>query len=111
MSNKDTYYPQQYKCFKELGGCDATSKHYIWASQADEARHECSCGKQLTYQHMYEPEVVTYYGRVGLKMTSDQIKADRRHRSSQHFQKEIAPTLAKQDRRHFEKKFNKKFGK
>lgn len=100
--SKDTYYPQAYQC----DSCHKISKHYVWASEAEEARVECKCGNLLTYQHMYDDEPIQSFN-IGTKMSKQQIKTDRKKRSTDHFKKEILPTLSKRDRSHFDRKFKK----
>lgn len=43
---------------------------------------------------------------VLVKMTVDQVKRDRKQRSSEHFQKQILPTLGKDEQRHHRNKKN-----
>lgn len=44
----------------------------------------------------------------GTKMSSTQIKQDRQKRSDDHFKKDILPTLGRDEKRHFAKKYSKK---
>lgn len=41
------------------------------------------------------------------KMSTQAIQADRRVRSTQHFKKDILPTLGKDEQRHFSEKYKK----
>ena len=46
----------------------------------------------------------TMSGHVGPKMTQEQIRVDRKARSTEHFKREIFPTLGKDEQRHHVKK-------
>ena len=100
---RDRYYPQLYKC----PSCGMVQEHYIWASQAEEAKHNCtSCGSEIRYTEMYEEKVEKVYTGVG-KMSIQAVQAERKKRSTDHFKKEVMPTLSRQDKKHFERKFSK----
>lgn len=71
--------------------------------QLDEkGEHICPNSKTTTLKLMGE----TVIGRVGSKMDSQKIKADRRKRSTEHFKKEVLPTFAPgtTEEKHFKKK-------
>lgn len=98
---KDTYYPQLYKC----DSCDQINRIYVWSSEVEELRPKCTCGRQMTYQNMYTTDVEVF--NIGTKMTKSQIVTDRKKRSTEHFKKDIMPTLPKKDRSHFTRKYSK----
>lgn len=103
--SKDLYYPQEYRC--DNIDCCHRQKKYIWSSKRYEVEHECEkCGWTLNHMNEYESDVNDAF-RVGTKMTKQQIKADRKKRSTEHFQKEVRPTLGGMDKRHFDRKFSK----
>jgi len=100
--SKDKYYPQKYKC----DHCGTIQDHYIWASQIDEERHECTnkdCKYPVGAYQAYAVQV-NEAPVVGQKMTRQAIQKDRKKRSHENFQKEVYPTLSKKDRAHFDRK-------
>jgi len=72
----------------------------------EEGEYNCPDNHVVDLKHM--GTVVA--GKFGLKMSSSEIKKDRRKRSSNHFQKEIAPGLDPKsiEGKHFRKKYSKK---
>jgi hypothetical protein len=100
----DTYFPQQYK--NSEGGIE---KHYIWLSEFKTAKHRSPITNQvLTYKDAYFTEAVDAPMVRTQTMTSKQITADRRHRATEHFKKEVLPTVNKKDKQYFAKKHNVK---
>lgn len=93
-------YPQEYKCTE----CGAITKHYVWISELETAKHECGCGEILTPENVYYKSTVEPPSHLR-KMTKDQIKADRQKRSTDHFKREIIPTLSGKDQRYFKNKY------
>lgn len=94
---KNTYYPQLYKCCE----CDHKRKEYIWSNEIQDKSFPCNLnacqGEMLPY---FEGEIDAPMV-MGRKMTSDEIKADRRKRNKLHFEKEIMPGLPKKEQLHF----------
>lgn len=103
--SRSTLYKQNYCCSQ----CQKEQKHYVWSDKVEETEHKCTeCQTTITHHDVvYEEEIEGPKPLV--KMTKQQIKQDRRIRSSQHFQKEILPYLPKQERQHHSKKLGKNF--
>lgn len=99
----DRLYPQDYRC----PICNQVSSHYVWISKLEEATHECKCGQVLTSSHLDEKETSNGPLLLIRRMNKDQIVADRKKRSVNHFKKEIMPTIGGKDRKYFEKKYGK----
>jgi len=75
--------------------------------QIDEpGEYICPDNEEIALKHM--GKVVN--GMFGPRMTKDQIKVDRKKRSSDHFKKEILPSLAEKsmEGKHFHQKYIKK---
>lgn len=103
----NSYYKQQYKC----SSCKTVQKHYVWSSDIETKTHTCEkegCGATLTVEDLHdEPEVNA--PAVMIKMTSPQIKADRRKRNHKHFKNEVLPSITDPDaRKHHLNKIGKK---
>ena len=101
----DRYYPQTYKRSDGV-----IEKHYIWASKIKTAKHKAANGEKLTVKNIYfAPEVNA--PQYKSTMTPQQIRKDRLHRSTEHFKKEIFPTLKKgsHEQKHFAKKHALKY--
>lgn len=96
----DTYYKQDYQC----SACGVISRHYIWASEGLEAIHKCKCGAELNYTHEYEKPIVEAPMIKTPTMNRAAVFADRKKRSTEHFKKEVLPTINKADRVKFAKK-------
>lgn len=88
---KNTYYSQKFT--NEQG--EIVHK-YVWSQDID----------QQIYPSGLTPvfEEINEAPHVG-KMTTAQIQADRKRRSSQHFKKEILPTLGSDEQKHFKNKY------
>lgn len=54
---------------------------------------------------IFEEKVETFV--IGSKMTRQEIQIDRKKRSTEHFQKDVLPTLGRDEQMHFKNKFNK----
>lgn len=95
MAN-DTYYLQKFKC--KCG----TSTFYTWLSQIDS--HKCLlCHK--VYKPVFEKVNEAPAMIIGSKHAKGRTPQEKEKRRTEHFKKEIMPTLAKEDRTHFENKF------
>lgn len=90
---KDTLYPQK---FRDINTGEIVER-YIWTSDLEKEN----------YPEHLQPyfEKVNEAPAVG-KMTKQQIQSERRARSQNHFKKEVLPTLGKDEKRHFKKKFD-----
>lgn len=90
---RDTFYPQK---FRNINTNEITER-YIWTSDLEKEN----------YPEDLQPyfEKVNEAPMVG-KMTKDQIRTERKARSTNHFKKEVLPTLGSDEQRHFKKKFS-----
>lgn len=104
--SRSTYYEQLYKCKV----CDIVQKHYVWSDNIEHTVHCCSgkmdCRSIISVEDIYNESINTAPA-VG-KMTSGQIKKDRTKRATEHFKKEVFPTINKKDKGYFAKKHNLK---
>ena len=66
----------------------------------EQGNHKCCMNKDIELKEMG----VVVAGHIGPRMTKPQIVADRKKRSTQHFQKDVLPTLGKAEKKHFAKK-------
>lgn len=93
---KNTYYPQK---FEDSKGNIVTK--YVWSQDID---NEIWPKDAEGYTMMPYYEQIQQAPRVG-KMSVSQIQADRKQRSSQHFKKDILPTLGSDEQTHFKNKY------
>ncbi len=99
--SSDRMYNQEFQC----NHCNHFSKQYIWESELDTKVIECKeCNEGILIPH-FEEVVETFM--IGTKMTKTQIKADRKKRSSDHFRKEVLPTLDKTEQKFYANKYKK----
>lgn len=95
-------YEELYQC-----ECGETQKHLVWLSELKKKKHPCKkeeCKKKVGYNNIVIVEKNTSLPSVGARMSKQQIVTERKQRSTQHFKKEIYPTLSKSDKRHFDRK-------
>lgn len=88
---------------KECMICDSKGDLQIEVENLNEEIYICACNKDVKLKRLGE----VFYGKVGSKMTRQQIQKERKERSSNHFKKEVLPTLGKDEKNHFKKKFSK----
>lgn len=101
---RNTYFPETYLC----PICHQIQKHYTWSAEIETTRHKCSnkqgdCIAILSFENLHQEEITPVFS---IKMTKGQIVRERRARSTEHFRKEIVPTLPQgsDERKHFNKK-------
>lgn len=90
--------PNRSKC-SQCDYCDSRGNF-----QMNERDEELQCSQDENVKIKIMGESCHSFGT---KMNSSQIKADRQKRSDTHFQKEVLPTLGKDEQRHFAKKYPK----
>lgn len=95
MAN-DSYYPQLFKCKCGI------NKHYTWSSELYDKICD-TCKKKMT--PIFEAVNTTPTVIIASKHAKGRTPQEREKRRTDHFKKEVLPTLPKEDRAHFEKKF------
>lgn len=99
--SRDTLYEQKFQ--KNDG---STIEKYVWTSDMEKGNYpKDEDGNMMIpiFEEIVEgPLIITG------KMSPQQVQKERQARSSQHFKKEILPTLGRDEKLHFGKKFNKK---
>ena len=99
---KKTCYFQEYVC-----SCGQHQKHCVWSDELEKKEFDCTneqCDKKVDiYNAIFQS---TTSGPMIGKMSVEQIQKDRAKRNTDHFKREIFPTLAEgsAERKHFEKK-------
>lgn len=101
----DSYFPQK---FRSLTDPNYYVTQYIWSSELDNSEKWPKDLKQEPMPPFFEEEKVSF--NIGKRYSSSDIKKDRRKRATNHFKKEIYPTLAKgsDEQKHFKKKYGLK---
>lgn len=100
---RKTCYQQGYLCPK----CNKHQKHYTWTDEIMTKTHNCEttgCDHILTVDDTFDEEVPSTPLIIGRKMNQQEIKADRKKRSQQDFEKNTLPYLAPEDKRFFKGK-------
>ena len=99
--SKNTLYEQ---LFKKSDG--STIKKYVWTSDINKEIYPLDENnipmEPIFPEYVEGPLIIT-----GAKMTPQQVQVERKQRSSQHFKKEILPTLGRDEKLHFGQKFAK----
>lgn len=99
-------YKEKYRCSQ----CGVKQEHFVWDNEIEKTTHKCTnCQYELTYDNVVfiTKTPPTSVPIILTKMTKQEIQVDRRKRSTEHFKKEILPTIGGKDRRHFERKFKR----
>lgn len=91
---KNQFYQQIFS-----DGLGNTVKKYVWSQDMDKGIFPDGL------LPVYEERVETFV--IGTKMTRSEIQADRKKRSTEHFKKDVLPTLGRDEQLHFKNKFNK----
>lgn len=97
------FFPENYRCTE----CDTVQKFYVWSDEIETKTHTCKCCRKTLNPSDLVFEQPKEFFNIGGKLTGQQIKAERKSRSTEHFKKDILPTLSKKDKSHFEKKLGK----
>lgn len=101
MRVKDTMYLQKFK--------DSEGKiveKYIWVSDMEKENYPQDHNKQPLTPIFEEEKPESIFPTIitGNKMSRQDIQIERRKRSSDHFKKEILPTLGRDERIHHKRK-------
>jgi hypothetical protein len=95
--SRDTCFNQPYKCVR----CGKETKRVVWLSEInDQLCKESDCGGGL--EPIIEEEIEESFS-VGGKYKKGRPKKEANKRRTDHFRKEILPTLSGWERKHFEK--------
>ena len=97
--SRDTCYEQSFKC-----GCKAVRKRIIWLSMLD--KQKCDCCKKKMTPIFEEPKPQTPGIIISSKHAKGRSPQEREKRRTDHFVKEVLPTLPTQDKLHFKNKLN-----
>lgn len=101
--SKDTLYPQKFKNSKG----EVITKH-VWVSDMNKENYpldEDNIPLTPIFEEVKESNFPTI---ITKKMTRQEIQIERRKRSSDHFKKEILPTLGRDEKIHHKMKNLKK---
>lgn len=97
------FFPESYKCSE----CETVQKHYVWSDEIETKEHKCTCCDEVLKPSDLVFEEPKESFNIGGKMTGQQVRSERKARSTEHFKKDIMPTIGGKDRKHFEKKYGK----
>lgn len=102
---KDTLYSQK---FKNSEG--EIVERWVWVSNMNKQIHPLDQDNKTPLTPIFEEikEESNFPTIITKKMTRQEIQAERRKRSSDHFKKEILPTLGKDEKIHHKMKSLKK---
>ena len=96
---RDTCYEQQFKC-----KCAKPHKRVIWLSMID--KQKCDTCKVLMTPIFEEPKPQAPGVIIASKHAKGRTPQEREKRRTDHFVREILPTLPAKDKLHFKTKLN-----
>lgn len=89
-------------CARDCDICDAKGNFSLNEKIDDDNENELSCPHAEGEIKLMGEKMLSYNFA---KLSKEEIKQDRKQRSTEHFKKEIFPTLPKDEQRHFTKKY------
>ena len=92
----------------ECPNCREIQKHNMWDYFVETKIVECNrCQSSMIGKDIVDEGPIQVPTLIGPNLSKNEIHADRKKRSTEHFKKEIMPTLSGKDQRYFNKKYGR----